>query len=164
MEVIYTRQEQRSRSTGFWGSAMRLYDARELSKETVCFPGSLSFKRRHMLMLEVIHSNISQLVYPTRNAMAYACYSLGKPAKDSQLYQPMPWSITRSSGIISRQVCEVTTHNVRLPFDFASLGDTKLCLPPHVFMEYMHKDHSVKSSILFLQNRSIWTSIFSNQT
>jgi len=36
-----------------------------------------------MLMLEVIHSNISQLVYPTRNAMAYACYSLGKPAKDS---------------------------------------------------------------------------------
>jgi len=53
-------------------------------------------------------------------------------------------------------------NNVRLPFGFASLRHTKLWLPPDVFMEYVHKDHSIKSSILFLQNRCMQTSIFSN--
>jgi len=60
------------------------------------------------------------------------------------------------------QVCRMRTYNVRLPFGFASLRHTKLWLPPDVFMEYVHKDHSIKSSILFLQNRSMQASIFSN--
>jgi hypothetical protein len=53
------------------------------------------------------------------------------------------------------------TYNMRLPFNFASLGDTKLRLSLDVFMEYVHKDHSIKSGILFLQKRSMWTSTVS---